>query len=116
MRWLKGYRSSRAVAWFLLLLALLGSPHKQRDDSACLPVVPGEHDASKHAFAPVVPIQHEHCAICHWMRGLKPSFRVTVVTDVVLRAAADVAAAKAVFWSDTSATRLPARAPPLTLL
>ena len=53
----------------LLLLALGGSPHGSQDDSACLPMVAGEHDASQHALGPVGQIQHEHCAICHWLRG-----------------------------------------------
>ena len=81
---LRRYRSFRSVASILLLVALWGSPHRSQDDSACLPIVSGEHDASKHALGPVGPIQDEHCAICHWLRGLKPSFRVTLADGIAI--------------------------------
>ncbi len=114
---LKQNRSFRIVAGVLLLLALWGSPHRQQtDDSACLPVVAGEHDASKHAFAPASPAHHDHCALCHWMRGLKPAFTVTLVDGIALRAGADVPSLPIAFRSGPSASRLPARAPPTPLL
>jgi hypothetical protein len=112
----KRYRSFRIVASLLVLLALLGAPHKQPDDAACLPSLAGEHDASQHALAPVEPAHRDHCAICHWLRGLKPSFRVTQVDKVAMHTATDVVAPRAILWSDPSATRLPARAPPLMIL
>ena len=113
---LRRNRSFRSVASFLLLLALWGSPHRSQDDPACLPMLAGEHDVSQHALGPIGPVQHEHCAICHWQRGLRPSLRVTLLGSVVMRAGSNVVADRGFFCSDTSALPLPARAPPLTLL
>ena len=109
-------RSFRSVASILLLLALWGSPHRSQDDSACLPMVAGEHDASQHALGPVGQIQHEHCAICHWLRGLRPSLRVTLLGSVVMRAGFGVVTDHGFLFSNTSALPLPARAPPSNLL
>ena len=88
---LRRYRSFRSVASILLLAGALGfaAPVAQ-DDSACLPMVAGEHDASKHALGPVGQIQDEHCAICHWLRGLRPSLRVTLLGSIAIRAATRV--------------------------
>ena len=112
---LRRYRSSR-VASLLLLLALWGTPHKQQDDFACLPLLPAEDDGARHAFAPVDSTHRDHCAICHWVRGLKPSFSVSFADTVELHASTDVVAAAAVIHPAACSTRLPARAPPATLL
>ena len=112
---LRRYRSSH-VASLLLLLVLWGSPHKQQDDAACLPQLTSEQDASKHALASLDSTHRDHCAICHWVRGLKPSFTASFSGAVQLGHASDVATGRAVAHHAPCEARLPARAPPANLL
>jgi hypothetical protein len=108
-------RSYRAIASLLLLISFWGAPHRQQDDAACLPITAGEHDASNHAFAPTAPPEHDHCAVCHWMRGLKPTFVTVSATATVLDGAGALAQLTVVPHASASNTQLPARAPPATL-
>ena len=107
-----GQAAYRAIASLLLLVSLWGAPHRQQDDAACLPITSGEHDASNHAFAPTAPPEHDHCAVCHWMRGLKPAFTTTATAQTPLVRAGDIAAASSVTHRAPSGAQLPARAPP----
>ena len=109
-------RTSRVVAFLLLLVSLWTSSHRQQDDDACLPLMAGEHDPSKHAFAPLAPAGDEHCAVCHWMRALKPTLADRSVASTAL-APIDRLAAPAIFRHAAPASgRLPARAPPTPVL
>ena len=105
-------RSYRIVASLLLLVSLLGAPHRQQDDDACLPVSADEHDASKHAFAPLAPVEHDHCAVCHWMRGLKPSFAAAATTVSPFDRTHDLPASTDLMHRAPCGAQLPARAPP----
>ncbi len=109
-------RTSRVVSLLLLLVSLSTSAHRQQDDDACLPMLAGEHDPSKHAFAPGDSAGDEHCAVCHWMRALKPTAAGSSIVSVAL------APTDRLVWSavcthvSPSSGRLPARAPPVILL
>lgn len=108
-------RTSRVVALFLLLVTVWTASHRRPDDDGCLPVVAGEHDASKHAYAPPGSADHEHCAICHWMRGLKPAFASGTVASATLRPADSLAPLPVAVQLGSALGRLPARAPPSLL-
>lgn len=108
-------RSYRVVALLLLLVSVWTSSHPPQDDAACRPSVEGEHDASKHAFAPLAPADHEHCAVCHWMRGLKPAFTATTISWGTLSRAGNLAAPPVYEHAAPIGGRLPARAPPSLL-
>ena len=108
-------RTYRVVALLVLLGTVWTSAHRQQDDDACVPVVAGENDASKHTLAPAGTVTHEHCAICHWMRGLKPAFSSTPIASATFRPG-DCVSADIVFQpAQPIAGRLPARAPPALL-
>ena len=109
-------RTSRVVALLLLLVSVWTSAHRQQDDDACLPMVEGEHDASQHAFAPLAPSDDEHCAVCHWARGLKPAFADTSISSTVLNASNGVSAPALQAPVAPIQGRLPARAPPALFL
>lgn len=109
-------RSSRVIALLLLVVSVWTASHRRQDDAACLPVAAGEHDASKHAFAPLAPVEHEHCAVCHWIRGLKPEFSSAPITVAVLRPTGSLSAPSAFIHADPVAGPLAARAPPPALL
>lgn len=108
-------RTSRVVALFLLLVTVWTASHRRPDDDGCLPVVAGEHDASKHAYAPPGSSDHEHCAVCHWMRGLKPAFASSTVASAALRPADTLAPLAIADPLKQTSGRLPARAPPSLL-
>lgn len=112
---LKQSRSSRFVAAVLLLAALWGSPHGRQDDGACLPSYTSEHDASKHALAAFDAAHPDHCAVCHWLRGLKPSFAAAFGGGGELSMSGAVAAAPSTVHPCAAFAPLPARAPPFTL-
>ena len=109
-------RSSRFVALILLLVSVWTSSHRQQDDDACLPIVAGDHDASKHAFVPTGTVDHEHCAVCHWMRGLKPSFASSTIISTPLAHAEGPCALAVMPYGVSASGRLPARAPPVFFL
>jgi hypothetical protein len=109
-------RSSHPIAVLLVLASLCGIPHRQLDDDACLPMVAGQHDASKHAIAPLAPVDqdgHGHCAICHWIRGLKPTFASTTRVEASLDRAGDICPSASLTHRAPCGAHLPARAPPL---
>lgn len=108
-------RTNRVVALLVLLVTMWTAAHRQPDDDACLPMATGEHDASKHAFAPLGAVDHEHCAVCHWVRALKPEFRVTPA-PVAVQAHGDRLTDPAVIaLAAPASARIPARAPPALL-
>ena len=109
-------RSSRAVAACLVLVSLFGLPHRSQDDAACAPLGAESHDESKHVFTAADPVAHEdHCAICHWVRSLKPNFSATGTVRTHLLDGTAVGARAPGVRRDPAADRLPARAPPSVL-
>jgi hypothetical protein len=109
-------RSSRVIALLLLLVSVWTSSHRQLDDDACLPVLAGEHDASKHAFTAPEVENDEHCAVCHWMRALKPAFTASGIVSTALAQADRLSVLALSAPVSPSSVRLPARAPPVALL
>src|SRR5918995_3864286 len=82
-------RTSRAVAVLLLLVAAAGAVHFDKGDRACAPVVVDQHDESKHALRASHPVEHDHCALCHWTRlprtvFLAIAFAHTLSANVVI--------------------------------
>lgn len=66
--------SARTVSAVLVVLSLWTLPHSSQPD-ICLPAGTEEHDASRHVYtAGSKAADDEHCAVCHWMRSLKPAF------------------------------------------
>ena len=107
------FNRSRVVAVILLLVSVWGLPHRPLDDDACLPVTEGEHDASKHVFAPLTGVEaDEHCAVCHWMRGLKPTFASVARVSAPLLDSTAFAASTTVPTRAPAGAHLPPRAPP----
>ena len=109
-------RVSRLVALCLLLVSTWTAAHRQQDDDACLPMLAGEHDASKHAIAPLAQVDHGHCAVCHWIRGLKPAFTDTRIASTALVLTDGFSAPDVTAHAAPVAGRLPARAPPASVL
>jgi hypothetical protein len=108
-------RTSRAVALLLLLVSVWTSSHRQQDDDACLPVVAGEHDESKHVYTAPAAIAHEHCAVCHWARGLQPPSTGATAATTVLTTSDGLSASAEFTHAAPVSGRLPARAPPTQL-
>lgn len=106
-------RSSRTVAACLVLVSLLGLPHRSQDDGACAPAGAESHDESKHVFTAADQVEHtEHCAICHWVRTLKPDSTTSALLGTQLLHGAAVGPRAPGIRRDPAADRLPARAPP----
>jgi len=108
-------RSSRVIALLLLLVSVWTSSHRQQDDDACVPIVAGEH-SSKHAFTAPGLEDDEHCAVCHWIRALKPAFTGSAIVSTALVQADRLSVPALSAPVSPSSVRLPARAPPATLL
>jgi hypothetical protein len=104
--------SARTVSAVLVVLSLWSLPHRSQPD-ICVPAGFEEHDESKHVYtAPSQAAHEDHCAVCHWMRSLKPAF----ASSPYAAADADSSAAFFIQPRDTrrqSALRaIPPRAPP----
>jgi hypothetical protein len=108
-------KSSRAVAVLLLLASGAGRPHLDKDDRACTPVVVDEHDESKHRFGASVPIDHEHCAICHWTRLPRSPFAPIPAFHSPRAVGVAVDDRDPFTHRAPALDRLPARAPPALL-
>ena len=108
-------RSSRVVAAWLLAVSLLGLVHRPAADDLCLPYAGEEHDASRHAFTAATTPAHDHCAICHWQRFLRPTFNAVLLWTPVVCAGTRVQFADGLSPAGSLAAPLPARAPPVLL-
>ena len=107
--------SAKTVSAVLMLLSLWSLPHRSLPD-ICVPAGLEEHDETKHVFTAAAQGPHsEHCAICHWMRTLKPVFSATPHAGTPLAAGAAVAIRTAPIVNDSALDHLPARAPPSIL-
>ena len=108
------------VAGLLLLVTIGGLPHLWLDDdSACPPSSQGSYQRPGESTPAVdaAPLDHRnHCAVCHWIRTAR-TVRTTAVIAATHNAARPflgVAACAAL--AAPGLQKLPARAPPSTLL
>jgi hypothetical protein len=106
-------RSSRSVALWLLLVSLWGLPHRAEGADACPPRGAEQHDESKHVFSSEAPDEHgEHCAVCHWLRWLKPTLVERVAEPFLGGIASGLSFDTSHDTDDETSRRLAARAPP----
>ena len=114
LAWLR--RSSRLIAAVVLLASMWQLPHRAQDDEICVPAATEAHDESKHVFTAVADYDHrDHCAICHWLRTLKPAYSAGPVATTGADAGLRLAAPASSSLRDPGTGQLPARAPPSQL-
>jgi hypothetical protein len=114
MRVLRLRRTSRAIAVLLLLVAATGAVHFDKGDQACAPVIVDHHDESKHAIHAAAPVEHSHCAVCHWTRLPRTAF-VAIAFAQTLSANIVIDERDPFTLRAPALDRLPARAPPVRL-
>jgi hypothetical protein len=109
-------RSARLVAAHLLLVTAVGLPHRSQADDICVPAGVEEHDESKHVFTTVSEAGHpQHCAVCHWLRWMKPVFSQRVLPAGQQDGRTDLVFLATLSLRDPGSDQLPARAPPSDL-
>lgn len=109
-RWLRG--SSRTVAVILLLASMWQLPHRSQDDEICAPAAE-VHDESRHVVTSPDELAHpDHCAVCHWVRWMKPVFTAGPAIVAHQGAGSDLAPVSPALRRDPASERRPARAPP----
>ena len=106
---------ARSIAVLLLIVAGAGVSHLDKGDRACAPVVVDEHDESKHVFRAPVPVDHAHCAICHWTRLPRSAFAPLPGFQSPFSVGLTIAERAALTHRAPALDRLPARAPPAAL-
>jgi hypothetical protein len=105
-------RSARLVAALLLLVTAVGLPHRSQAD-ICVPAGVDQHDESKHIFTTVGEADHpQHCAVCHWLRWMKPVFSQRVLSAGPQDGGTDLVFLATLSLRDPGSDQLPARAPP----
>ena len=105
-------RSSRLIAVIILFASLWQLPHRSQDDEICAPAAEA-HDESRHIVtSPDEPAHPDHCAVCHWVRWMKPLFAAAPALTGNQGGGSDVAPVSAALQRDPSFDRRPARAPP----
>ena len=108
------------VAGLLLLVTIGGLPHLWLDDdTACPPSLQGLYaDGSRSTgTVDVAPVEHRaHCAVCHWIRTARTVRAATVVGAAHVAARPFLSVAACAAPTAPSLQKLPARAPPSTLL
>ena len=105
-------RSARTVSAVLVVLSLWSLPHRSQPD-ICLPAGLEEHDESKHVYTAASQAAHEdHCAICHWMRTLKPTFASSPYTVNPSGASASITVQARGSQNPSALRQIPPRAPP----
>ena len=111
---LQRYRSyARVIALALLLAAPATLQHGGKDDFACAPLGQASSDGDVlHGSPSDAP---EHCLVCHWTRSLRSPSAAPAAFDSELIPAARVDAASPQAARAPSLSRLPARAPPVSL-
>ena len=104
--------SARTVSAVLVLLSLWSLPHRSQPD-ICLPSGVEEHDESKHVYTAASQAAHEeHCAICHWMRSLKPAFASRAYTGTANDSSIAICLQTLGSRCPSALSQLPPRAPP----
>ncbi len=110
-------RSSRLIAAVVLLASIWQLPHRAEDDEICVPAATEAHDESKHIVVPAGAASHQdHCAICHWLRSIKPAFSAGPAAMLPVDSGRRLSDSTSDVPSDAGADRLPARAPPSPLV
>lgn len=104
-------RSSRLIAVIVLFVSMWQLPHRSQDDEICAPAAEA-HDESRHIVTSPEPGHPDHCAVCHWVRWMKPMFAATPAIAGNRGGSSDVAPLSAALLRDPSSDRRPARAPP----
>lgn len=106
-------RCARTVSTVLVVLSLWSLPHRSQPD-ICLPAGLETHDETKHVYTSVTQGPHEeHCAVCHWMRSLKPAFTSQPYTAVSSDGSAAIFLQARGGQKPSALDQLPPRAPPL---
>lgn len=108
----------RAVAVVLFVTTLRGLPHFAQDDLACVAVIQAGAAGQPAAglSADEASPHREHCAICHWTRGLRSPARTPGMAFAQAAPAHAVPAIAIVSRPVPVLDQLPARAPPAVLL
>ena len=105
-------RSVRTVSAVLVVLSLWSLPHRSQPD-ICLPAGLEAHDESKHIYTTASQGPHEdHCAVCHWMRTLKPAFASSPHAAIPSGASAAIYLQARGGQMPSALAQLPPRAPP----
>ncbi len=105
-------RSARTVSAVLVALSLWSLPHRSQPD-ICLPSGLEQHDESQHVYTTATQTAHEdHCAVCHWMRTLKPAFASSPHTPHASDTSSAVALQARGSQRPSALAQLPPRAPP----
>jgi hypothetical protein len=105
-------RSSRILSLWLLVVSLWGLPHRADGADTCPPAGAEPHDESKHVFSSETRDHGEHCAVCHWLRSVKPGLTERAAAETRVPLASSLAPTNHHCSCDAAARRLPARAPP----
>lgn len=104
--------SARTVSAVLVVLSLWSLPHLSRPD-ICIPAGFEQHDESKHVFTAASQGPHqEHCAVCHWMRSLRPTLAARPFDSTGNESGAAVFGPTTQLRRTSALTQLPPRAPP----
>ena len=104
--------SAKTVSAVLVLLSLWSLPHLSRPD-ICVPAGLEHHDESKHVFTAASQGPHqEHCAVCHWMRSLRPTLAADPYTSTGDESGAAIVALATPSRRSSALTPLPPRGPP----
>lgn len=105
-------RGARTVSAVLVVLSLWSLPHRSQPD-ICLPAGLEEHDESKHVYTAASQAAHEdHCAVCHWMRSLKPAFTSSPYAAATSDSSSAVTLQARRSQRPSALRQLPPRAPP----
>jgi hypothetical protein len=106
-------RSSRTVAFWLLLVSLWGLPHRTEGADSCPPPGAEQHDESKHVFSSEARTDGgEHCAVCHWLRTIKHEFADAAAVDANSDSTCGPVSAATHQRRNDGCRRVAARAPP----
>ena len=108
------------VAGMVLLVTIGGLPHLWLDDdTACPPSVQGSYDRRGASTQTVeaTPVDHRnHCAVCHWIRTARTVRTTAAVAAAHIAARPFLSVATCAAPIAPGLQKLPARAPPSTLL
>jgi hypothetical protein len=111
----------RGVAWFAVAALLAGLAAPVLGAHAIVDVECGDialssarHDAQA-IDAASLPVEHEHCLVCHFQRDLRSAWSTGPLTDTVFRAADIEAAPPSPRLRDQLGFQTPSRAPPFLL-
>jgi|SRR5688572_21575520 hypothetical protein len=106
-------RSSKTLAFWLLLVSLWGLPHRADGADTCPPAGTEQHDESKHVFSSEARADGgEHCAVCHWLRTIKHEFADLAAAEARPELASPLTPSLSHATGHGARRQLAARAPP----